>query len=265
MTKSEGLKKAVEKSARELLFGSRLFPTVRSAYQRVFDREKLASRERMLGFYAGFISRGDLVFDVGANIGEYSDAFLALGARVIAIEPNPSCCNRLKMIAKRGNLIVENCAVGDAEGAASMHVCSESGLSTLSNEWYDKTRTSPIHSHASWISDIDVRVETLDFLAKKHGIPSFIKIDVEGFEDRVLSGMSFQPQALSFEFHFALPELVNTCLKRLRLDKAYRFNYMVGNNRSFELAKWTDADELERALLQTRTDEEYGEIFCRKE
>src|SRR5208282_6434050 len=135
--KGDGMKRAVETFAREALFGSRLFPTVRDAYQRVFDREKLASRKQMLDFYAGFMSRGDLVFDVGANVGEYSDLFLALGARVVAVEPNPACCKRLKMVANRGSLVIENCAVGDAEGNASMHICSEHGLSTLSNEWYE--------------------------------------------------------------------------------------------------------------------------------
>ncbi len=264
MTKGGGLKRVVEKSARELLFGSRLFPIVRSAYQHVFDRGKFASRKRMLDFYAGFISRGDLVFDVGANIGEYSDAFLALGGRVIAIEPNPACCERLSMMARRGNLVVENCAVGDAEGTARLRICSEPGLSTLSNEWYETARASPIHGRASWPNTIEVRVTKLDSLAKKFGIPAFIKIDVEGFEDRVLAGMSFQPQALSFEFHFALPGLVNICLKKLASDKAYRFNYIVGNTPSFELAQWTDADELERAVLQANTEEEYGEIFCKK-
>jgi FkbM family methyltransferase len=267
LTKAEGLKKAVEKSARELLFGSHLFPTVRSAYQRVFDRKKFASRKCMLDFYAGFMSRGDLVFDVGANVGEYSDAFLALGARVVAIEPNPACCDRLKMLAKRGNLVIENCAVGDAEGAASMHICAVPGLSTLSNEWYETARTSPIHGHVSWTGTIDVRIAMLDTLAAKYGIPVFVKIDVEGFEDRVLVGMSFQPRALSFEFHFALQNLVGTCLRIPALLAAYRFNYIVGSagdGSLYELATWVSASELAEILAQARSDKEYGEIFCRK-
>lgn len=265
LTKAEGLRRTAETRARELLLGSRLFPVVRNVYQRVFDHEKLASRKRTLDFYRGFTSRGDLVFDVGANVGEYSDTFLALGARVIAIEPNPACCEKLKMLAKRGKLVVENCAVGDAEGGASMRICSESGLSTLSTEWYETARSSPIHRHAAWPGTITVRVATLDSLAAKYGVPKFIKIDVEGYEHRVLAGMSFQPDGLSFEYHFALLNLASACLRSRPLQGAYRFNFIVGNDHAFELATWVAADDLEKALAKVQSSEEFGEIFCRRE
>jgi FkbM family methyltransferase len=258
------MKLAVERRARALLFGSRLFPAVRSAYQRVFDREKLAARKQKLDFYAGFMTRGDLVFDVGANVGEYSDMFLALGARVVAIEPNPACCEKLRSVANRGNLVIENCAIGDAEGIASMHIFSEHGLSTLSNEWYQIVRKSAIHKHASWSGTIDVKVVTLDSLVAKYGIPAFIKIDVEGFEDHVLAGMSFPPQALSFEFHFSLLNLVNACLRKPVLQDAYSFNYTVGMNPSFQLAAWVSASDLEQILAKARYEEEFGDIFCRR-
>jgi FkbM family methyltransferase len=264
LNKREGMKPAVEKFARELLFGSRLFPAVRSAYQRVFDREKLAARKQKLDVYAGFMTRGDLVFDVGANVGEYSDMFLALGARVVAIEPNPACCERLKLVAKRGNIAIENCAVGDADGIASMHIFSDHGLSTLSNEWYQLVRTSAIHKHASLSGMIDVRVTTLDSLVAKYGTPAFIKIDVEGFEDHVLAGMSFHPQALSFEFHFSLLNLVNACLRKPVLQDAYSFNYTVGMNPSFQLAAWVSASDLEEILATAHYEEEFGDIFCRR-
>jgi FkbM family methyltransferase len=41
---------------------------------------------------------------------------------------------------------------------------------------------------------------TLDELIGKHGVPVFIKIDVEGFEEAVLQGLSQPVRALSFEF-----------------------------------------------------------------
>jgi FkbM family methyltransferase len=258
------MKRVVERFAREAAFSSRLFPTVRNVYQRVFDREKFASRKQMLDFYAGFVSRGDLVFDVGANIGEYSDMFLTLGARVVAVEPNPICCERLRMVAKRGGLLVENCAVGDADGTSSMHICSESGLSTLSSEWYQTVRASALHGHTQWAGVIDVRIATLDSLVAKYGEPNFVKIDVEGLEDRVLAGMSFQPQALSFEFHFQLLNLAGVCLQNAALKDAYTFNYMVGTSPCFKLASWVSAGDLEQILAQTHADQEFGDIFCRK-
>jgi FkbM family methyltransferase len=257
-------KKSLEKSAREVLFGSRLFPAARDVYQSVFDRDKLATRKRMLEFYAGFISRGDLVFDVGANIGVYSDAFQTLGARVVAIEPNPVCCERLELIAKRSDLIIENCAVGSEQGAATMNVCSDPTLSTLSSEWYESARTSPTHSGEEWLGTIEVRVATLNSLAEKHGVPSFIKIDVEGFEDRVLAGMSFAPKALSFEFHFALLNIARACLSNPVLRNGYSFNYIDGMDPEFRLPTWVDASAIERILAEVQSRTEYGDVFCRK-
>lgn len=258
------MKRAVEKFAREAMFGSRLFPTVRNAYQCIFDRQKLAARRKTLDLYAEFISRGDLVFDVGANVGEYSDTFLALGARVVAIEPNPACCRRLKIVAGRGGLVIENCAVGDSEGTASLNICSDPALSTLSSQWYETARTSAAHSHASWTGAVDVRVATLDSLVAKYGEPRFIKIDVEGFEDRVLAGMSFQPKALSFEFHFDLPNLVVACLRNPLLQEGYTFNYMVGMHPLLKLPAWVSAGDLATILVKEHSGEEFGDIFCRK-
>ena len=257
-------KKSLEKSARKALFGSRLFPAARDVYQSVFDRDKLATRKRMLDFYAGFISRGDLVFDVGANIGVYSDAFQTLGARVVAIEPNPACCERLELIAKRSDLIIENCAVGDELGTATMNVCADPTLSTLSNEWYETARTSPIHSGEEWLGAIEVRVATLDSLSKKYGAPSFIKIDVEGFEDRVLAGMSFAPKALSFEFHFGLLNIATACLNSPVLRSGYLFNYIDGMEPKLRLENWAGATRIERILAEEKSHTEYGDVFCRK-
>src|SRR5580704_1667555 len=257
-------KKSLEKSARGALFGSRLFHAARNAYQSVFDRDKLATRKRMLEFYAGCISRGDPVFDVGANIGVYSDAFQTLGARVVAIEPNPICCERLELIAKRSDLMIENCAVGSEPGVATMNVCSDPTLSTLSSEWYESARTSPTHRSEEWLGTIDVRVATLYSLSQKYGIPAFIKIDVEGFEDHVLAGMSFAPKALSFEFHFALLNIARASLNNSSLRNGYCFNYIDGIEPEFRLDTWVSAGDLERILTEVHSRAEYGDVFCRK-
>jgi 16S rRNA A1518/A1519 N6-dimethyltransferase RsmA/KsgA/DIM1 with predicted DNA glycosylase/AP lyase activity len=53
-------------------------------------------RRKMCTFYRQFIKPNDLVFDVGANIGNYTAIFLALGARVLAIEPQAECMAQLR-------------------------------------------------------------------------------------------------------------------------------------------------------------------------
>src|SRR6185312_7284300 len=58
-------------------------------------RTQRRHRAGMLRFYASFMREGDLVFDVGANVGNRTEIFLDLGANVVAIEPQPECVRRL--------------------------------------------------------------------------------------------------------------------------------------------------------------------------
>ncbi|HBR15622.1 MAG TPA: hypothetical protein DD723_08835 [Candidatus Omnitrophica bacterium] len=68
-----------------------LFNIVRSvSYQRDL------SNPGILNFYKNFIKKDSLCFDVGANIGRVTDVLLHLGARVIAVEPNPECVRYLR-------------------------------------------------------------------------------------------------------------------------------------------------------------------------
>jgi hypothetical protein len=89
---------------------------VRDAHQALFDREKLEFRPRRRTFYARFIAPGDLVFDVGTNVGNFSEAFVECGARVIAAEPNPACRERLSCLP----VTIERVAVADVPGRATL-------------------------------------------------------------------------------------------------------------------------------------------------
>jgi hypothetical protein len=66
-----------------------LYRAARNGYERLFARARYDQRQNERDFYRRFIRPGDLVFDVGANVGKRSAVFLDLGATVVAIEPNP--------------------------------------------------------------------------------------------------------------------------------------------------------------------------------
>jgi FkbM family methyltransferase len=254
----------IESSARDLLYGTTAFFPLRSCYQTLFNRQKQYRRRKMRDFYAPFVRRGDLVFDVGANIGTYSELFSELGATVVAIEPNRRCCENLRKLASARRVYVEECAVGDMPGKAKLRICEESGISTLTDQWYEKSRQSQYHRDSKWVGEQEVNISTLDQMAARYGVPSFVKIDVEGYDDFVLRGISFLPLALSFEFNRMAPEVALRCLETETLAGGYRFNYMRGMEMRLALESWVTAAELQERLDELAGKEEYGDVLARR-
>ena len=249
-----------EFSARELLYGTRLFFPTRNAYQRVFRRERWLFWKSMLDLYTPFVNGDSLVFDIGANMGLYSEIFLQLGARVIAVEPNEQCHPQLKRLASGYKMTLEPAACGARPGKADLHLSDSSGICTLSSEWVDITRQSDLYADAHWVGVRSVPITTLDALAVRYGTPTYIKIDVEGYEDDVLAGMTFKPHSLSFEYHTSLPQVASACLARLADD--YIFNYIVGNDARFELPQWVKADEMQHVLSTLPSRPDFGDIYA---
>jgi FkbM family methyltransferase len=131
---------------------------------------------------------GDVFLDVGANIGFFS----MVAARIVgptghvyAFEPVPAnarCIDGNARANRFENIDVLCVAVGALDGDAPLLLCEHPGGATLalSDEPFDATTT------------IDVHVVTLDRLVAEGTIrrPTFVKIDVEGFEREVLDGMA---------------------------------------------------------------------------
>src|SRR5882672_10599822 len=81
------------------------------------------NRADMDALYVRFVQPGDLVFDVGAHVGDRIAAFRRLGARVVACEPNPPLVKTLRLIYGRdASVTVEPVAVGAAPGEIEMKI-----------------------------------------------------------------------------------------------------------------------------------------------
>ena len=80
------------------LRGSRLWRAARAGVRLMRTCHPRAARHRWRTgrFYAAYVRRGDLCFDVGANKGDKTAVFLGLGARVVAVEPQAACAARLR-------------------------------------------------------------------------------------------------------------------------------------------------------------------------
>ena len=226
-------------------FYRRLSPEVRSSLQT--DNE----------LYGRFISPGDLVFDIGANLGQKSEVFLELGARVVGVEPNP-CCKAVLQNLFRHNIHFTHVpqAVGSEKGTASLTFVSTSSTASLRSDW------AYVALDGETASKVDVEVTTLDTLIDQFGMPSFCKIDVEGFEIEALKGLSAMPKMLTLEYHVDELDELNACLDRLLAIGATQANIIPMNEGHFVFSDWKAIDVL-RAMAASGSLPSVGDVFCR--
>src|SRR5262245_24534340 len=134
-----------------------------------------ARRDAMDRLYGEFVRAGDLVFDIGAHVGDRVGSFRRLGARVVAIEPQPQLATTLKLLYGRDrNVIIEPVAIGRESGtvALKLNVVNRT-VSTASAEFVGGACGAPGWENQAWTETIDVPITTLDALIERHGRPAF--------------------------------------------------------------------------------------------
>jgi FkbM family methyltransferase len=225
------------------------------------DRSRSAAMDRL---YSGFVQRGDLVFDIGAHVGDRVASFRRLGARTVVVEPQPAMVKVLKLFYGRDtDVAIEAVAIGRGIGATSMMINADNPtVSTASREFVNAARDAPGWETQRWTRSIQVQMTTLDSLIDKHGAPAFIKIDVEGFEEEALQGLTRPVKALSFEFTTIQCDVALRCIERC-IDLGYaRFNASLGESQIFVNADWVGAKEIARWLTGLPQAANSGDIYA---
>jgi FkbM family methyltransferase len=225
------------------------------------DRPRAAAMDRL---NAGFVRRGDLVFDIGAHVGDRVASFRRLGARVVAVEPQPAMVKVLKLFYGRSaDVAIESVAVGRGIGSTTMMINADNPtVSTASPAFVSAARDAPGWETQRWSSSVPVGVTTLDALIGKHGVPAFIKIDVEGFEAEVLQGLSRQVKALSFEFTTIQRDVACACVERCIALGYGRFNAALGESQTFVHANWAGGEEIAHWLAGLPHAANSGDIYA---
>ena len=115
-----------------------------------------------------------------------------------------------------------------------------------------------------WSKTCTINLTTLDLLIERHGRPAFCKIDVEGFEEQVLKGLTQPLTCVSFEFLLEFMGDMQGCIDRLfRLGRT-EFNYSLGESMKLAHGSWMSSEALAKALEIDMADTDlWGDVYVR--
>jgi FkbM family methyltransferase len=204
-----------------------LFPNIRERfifwYQIVF-KDQYHARE----FIRPEPASKSIVIDAGANIGVFTRFAASLGADVYAFEPFPASFDKTRSSTNAFlNVHVYNAALGEKAGTQNLCITKFGSGSNFIDGM----------SEGNFVSMIPVLVTTIDDFVSEHGLQkvSFIKMDTEGSEKKILEGAKetikkFKPVIVMSAYHHkedivSLPETL----------RAIRPDYTISLSRQCEL------------------------------
>lgn len=141
------------------------------------------------------------IYDIGANKGAFTKANMNKFplADFVLVEANPTLCEVLANEFKANNnvKIINRCVSNVDNEDIVFYISNHDTLSTASTSWVNNSRFTSMNSYHGKISVPSI---TIDSLIKEHGEPSYIKLDVEGYELTALKGMNKNNGLISFEW-----------------------------------------------------------------
>lgn len=130
-------------------------------------------------------SSGDVVYDIGANVGHYTLPLAAKGCVVYSFEPHPKTYKKLRKNIRANNfdnVVHFNDGLSDTSGELTFYQSSRPARSSF-NKFNAR-------AGAEILSELSINVSTIDELVANDDVrpPSHVKVDVEGFGLEVLKG-----------------------------------------------------------------------------
>lgn len=215
-------------------------------------------------FYRSLVSPGQLVFDIGAHVGSRSHTLIEIGAKVVAIEPQPLFADFVEKHLGKQLEGFERVAVGATRGSVDLLISSRHPtVTSVSSSFVEAAKKNPGFSHVNWDGKVTVPMVRLDDLIEKYGVPAFIKIDVEGAEAAVLSGLSQPIDLIAFEYIPAMPSVANEAIAKLVSMGDYRFNRVEGETHRFVSQGWKTGSQMLTELAAMPADGKSGDVYAR--
>lgn len=210
-----------------------------------------------VAFYRALVPAGALAFDIGANVGDVSGPLLRAGARVVAVEPQPQCVERLRTrCGRHPGLSVVQAVVGRAAGTATLHLRPNHPSSSLRADWRGET-----------IGTLQSPMVTLAELIGRHGTPAYCKVDVEGVEEAVFSTLPRPLPLVSFEYVAEELGRVEECLRLVAPDGRAEVNLTHPGPLRFVLPRWIPLADFRRTLADRLAAPDvpgWGDVWVRR-
>ena len=164
-------------------------------------RRLFRSERRLAAFYLQIL-RGprNLAFDIGANRGEYAKVLASLFQKVVCFEPQPALAEEIRKKTRAfPNLLVVNRAISDRADTAVLHQSGHHEMSSMEPAWIGAMQASGRFGENRWEQSCTVETMTLDEAILEHGVPDYLKVDVEGHEEKVFATLRHPIRQISFE------------------------------------------------------------------
>ena len=223
------------------------------------------SRRQLKKFYHEFVEAGDICFDIGGGMGQRAEAWLALGAQVVCIEPQSDRMARIeKRFVGNNNLHIVRKAIGNGKRMGIMHVnAATPGAGTLTDGAVRLAISKNDTLSQTWEKEEPVEITTLDEIIDQHGKPDFCQINAKGYEPEILAGLTYSLKSLAFGYLSHAPQYALECLTKLEQFGDYEFKWTYDDEVESAAPRWVNTAAMRTVLRGFHTHERSGDIYAR--
>lgn len=204
-----------------------------------------------------------IYFDIGCNIGAWSNANINRCDKIISIEASPNTYNKCVNNCKSDKIILLNYAVcNNGNKDIIFYEAFTDVLSTTNKEWLTN-ESSRFYNYP--YREITCKTITIDNLIELYGIPELIKIDVEGGEYECITSLTHKTNLLCFEWASETNTITFKCIDYL-FNIGYK-QYYIQNCDEYSFrpvdSDYYDINSIKTKLLNTIPKIDWGMIWCK--